>query len=104
MTPSPGTISRSAAAISLRRAMTAASGSGISIVKFCHCERSDAISSRRVSPRLRLPGRLAAPRNDAIRMSALTGFEARVDFVDHVDPPLAPHHAAVLVAFLQCLQ
>jgi hypothetical protein len=33
-------------AISSRRATIAGSGTGISMAKYCHCERSDAISWR----------------------------------------------------------
>lgn len=36
--------------------------------------------------------------------SALARLEAGIDLVDHKDPPLAPHDAAVLVALFQCLQ
>src|SRR5690349_13704690 len=105
MTPSPGTMRRSAAAISSRRAMTAASGKGMSIGGICHCERSEAISRRQIAARSRLPRRLTAPRNDSLcRGSALAGLEARVRLVDHVDAALAPDDAAVLVALLQCLQ
>src|ERR1700730_6381965 len=40
----------------------------------------------------------------AFRRLALARLAARVHLVDHVDAPLAPHDAAVLVALLQCLQ
>src|SRR5437764_14156028 len=102
MTPSPGTIRLSADAISSRRARTLASGSGISIDRMCHCERSEAISRHLVSACSELPQRLTAPRNDVIL--ALAGLEARAGFVDHVDAALAPDDAAILVALLQCLQ
>ncbi len=48
----------------------------------------------------------AAPKGcgPATGSSALTGLEARVGLVDDVDPALAPHDPAVLVAFLQRLQ
>src|SRR2546430_2184509 len=84
MTPSPGTIRRNAAAISSRRAMVAPSGVGISMV--APPRSSEATGSLRLG------------------LSALARLEARIDLVDNVDAPLAPHDAAVLIALLQGLQ
>ncbi len=39
-----------------------------------------------------------------LTLSALTGLEARVGLVDHIDPPLATDDPAVLVAQLRRLQ
>ena len=40
---------------------------------------------------------MQAPRGLFVAL-ALTGFEATVGFVDHVDPALAAHHLAIAVA------
>src|SRR5262249_43638534 len=78
MTPSPGTIRRSAAIISGRRRIISGLGVGICIV-------SDP----------------AAP---PMPWSALARLVARIGLVDDVDAPFAAHDAAVLVAAFERLQ
>src|SRR5437899_3216077 len=92
ITPSPGTMARSAATISDRRARMAGSSGGICM------PRSLRQMKKRRKPRLppRLPSRTLR--------SALAGLEARVGLVDDVDAAFAAHDAAVLVARLHGLQ
>src|SRR5215469_6345123 len=116
MTASGETMRRSAAAISPRRAMTPASGVGISMRKVSHRARGDAIraeftvtASRDQRPKTQELQRkcgdfcvIATPghRRRLARDSALARLEARIGLVDHEHPPAPTHHAAVLVALL----
>src|SRR5438477_3528081 len=126
MTPPPATMRRNAAAISSRRAMTAWSGAGISIALPLRPRHSG--TALRAGPGIhehglrvvrRIVGAswpgvvvmdsgLATAQRSGMTVLgeclALACLEARIGLVDDVDPPLAPHDAAVLVALLQRLQ
>src|SRR5260221_13371461 len=106
MPPSARTMRRNASAISARRAMMLASGSGIRMGPLPVARGEAAftyVTDRRrwSGRRRRTGGRGAAARGVG---SALTRLVARVDLVDHVDPPLAPDDTTVLVALLQRFQ
>src|SRR6056297_2606180 len=67
-----------------------------------------AMSTRPISDRRQPAGRVAIkkpPRRAAfsvrVAVSALTGLEPALGLVDHVNPPLAAHHAAIAMALLE---
>src|ERR1041385_9189422 len=91
ITPSPGTIARSAATISARRARIPGSRAGICIPGLSH-EKAAEAEGPAARGRSRRPG------------LALAGLEARVGLVDDVDAALAAHDTGVLVAQLHGLE
>src|ERR1051326_6570360 len=97
MTPSPGTISRGADAISALRAITPASGSGILIRGSLPGLSRPLVVLAPITKKPRSKARFPGQRGDA---SALASLVSRIRLVDDVDATLPPHDAAVLVALL----
>src|ERR1700730_10098743 len=120
MTPSPGTIRRSAAAISARRAMIAASGVGMRIGDPPGSQLGGLLSHplfslmSYVGPGLTPANKKPRPlerglvhtcsRTCSRDGSALARFEAGIGFVDGVEAARGTDDAAVLVALLERLQ
>src|SRR5579875_160128 len=84
---------RSSAAMAPRRAITAASGSGISMMALCWAPPAPLPTKNRARRR--------GWKQQHQRLSALSGLVSRIGLVDHVDAALAAHDAAILVARLE---
>src|ERR1700730_1148108 len=100
ITPSPGTMARSAATISARRPRMSGSRAGICM------PRSLRQTKRRRKPKPPPPN-LMPVCDRALALSralALAALIARVGLVDDVDAALAAHDAAILVAQLHGLE
>src|SRR5574338_1201551 len=99
---------RSRAAISARRAMVAWSGAGISMrPRYGSSGPASSRAPRRalaqsgLEAKARPRARLRRARGES---SALASLEARIGLVDDVEPALAPHDAARLMALLGRLE